>query len=145
MLAGVIGLTVGCGDDTTGDPGVPDADFRPRLVITAGEAGLRASVGERGEGDARVSDDPARLPTGSVIEIRVEGPDDQRVVGTLTPPGAAPVDLDDRSATTPQPLVDTGLQQPGDAVTVVLTQPGTLELHEVSSPGDRLAVEVSAR
>lgn len=122
-----------------------DTDFRPRLVITADDGGLLASVGERGEGDARVSADPARLPSGSVMEIRVEGADGQRVVGVLTPAGTEPVDLEDRNATTPQPLVDTGLLRPGDVVTVVLTQPGTLELREVSAPEDLLPVEVTAR
>ena len=145
MSAFLLVLGAGCGDDATGDPGVADTDLRPRLVITADAGGLDASVGERGEGDARVSADPARLPSGSVMEIRVEGPDDQRVVGVLTPTGTEPVDLDDRDVTTPQPLVDTGLQQPGDMVTVVLTQPGTLALREVSAPDDLLAVEVTAR
>ena len=141
----MLALGAGCGDDATGDPGVPDTDLRPRLVITADTGGLAASMGERGDGDARVSADPARLPSGSVMEIRVEGPDDQRVVGVLTPTGAEPVDLDDRNATTPQPLIDTGLQQPGDVVTVVLTQPGTLALREISTPDDLLPVEVTAR
>jgi hypothetical protein len=138
-------LLSGCGDDATGDPGVATVDLRPRLVVTADESGLTASLGERGEDTAEVSTDPARLPTGSVMAIRVEGTDDRRVVGVLVPTGTEPADLADRATTTPSPLVDTGRQEPGDEVTVVLTDPGTLELYDPDRPDRRLPIEVTTR
>jgi hypothetical protein len=144
-LLAIAVMSAGCGDDATGDPGVAEPDLRPRLIVTAAGDGLSAAVGERGEGDPAVSADPARLPSGSVMAIRVEGPDGRRVIGVLTPPGSPPVDLADRDATTPSPLVDTGTQEPGDEVTVVLTAPGTLELYDADRPASRLGVEVTAR
>jgi len=135
----------GCGTDQTGQPGVADADFRPRLVVTADDRGLQASVGERGQGDDRVAADPARLPAGSVLEIRFTGTGEQQVVGFLTPPGESPPDVGDRNVATPSPLVDTGGQQPGDTVTVVLAQPGTLRMYEVADRGAHLPVEITPR
>jgi hypothetical protein len=136
-------LLTGCGEDQTGQPGVTQTDFSPRLVVTVDDRGLTATVGPRGEGDERVSADPARLPAGSVMEIRFAGTGEARVVGTLTAPGATPADPEDRDVATSAPLVDTGIQFPGDDVTVVLADPGTLVLSPRDEPSRTLTVEIS--
>jgi hypothetical protein len=138
-------VLTGCGDDQTGQPGVTQTDFSPRLVVTVDDRGLTASVGPRGEGDDRVSADPARLPAGSVMQIRFAGTGEGRVVGTLTAPGATPPDPEDRDVATSAPLVDTGIQFPGDDVTVVLADPGTLVLSDRDEPARTLTVEISPR
>lgn len=144
-LAVLGGAVLGsCGDDQTGQPGIPAVDFTPRLVVTVADEELTASLGPRGEGDPAVSADPARLPEGSVMELRFEGPGEQRVVGYLTPPGAEPADLDDPEVATPAPLVDTGVQRAGDVVTVALTAAGTLELSPLDEPDRTLTVQVTA-
>jgi hypothetical protein len=141
----VLGALVlaGCGEDQTGAPGIPEVDFTPRLVVTVDGDALTASVGPRGEGDPAVSADPARLPTGSVVELRFEGPGEQRVVGYLTPPGEDPPDLSDPEVATPSPLLDSGIQRAGGEVTVVLTDPGTLELSTLANRERSLAIELT--
>lgn len=135
----------GCGEDQTGQPGIPDVDFTPTLVVRVEEDGLIAEVGPKGEGDADVAADPASLPAGSVVEITVAAPGDHRVIGQLTPPGEEPPDLSDLDVATPAPLVDTGIQRDGDTVTVVLSTPGTLELHDEAAPDRSLTIEVTGR
>jgi hypothetical protein len=139
------GALAGCGEDQTGQPGPVEADFTPRLVVTADAGALVASVGPKGEGDPQVSASPARLPAGSVLEVRVAGAEPQRVVGVLTAPGEAPADLSDRDVATPAPLVDTGVQRPGDEVVIVLADPGTLRLSEWEERDGTLDVEITPR
>jgi hypothetical protein len=142
----VAGLVVaGCGEDQTGQPGVAEVDFTPRLIVTVDDGGMRATVGPKGEGDQAVSADPARLPAGSVIEVRFEGSGEHRVVGHLWAPGEARPDLNDREVATPSPLLDTGVQRPGDDVTVVVSDPGTLELTEHGDDDPELRVEITPR
>jgi hypothetical protein len=135
----------GCGEDQTGQPGIPDVDFTPTLVVRVDDGGLVAEVGPRGEGRTDVAADPATLPAGSVVEIVVDAAGEHRVVGHLTPPGEEPPDLGDRDVPTPAPLVDTGLQRQGDTVTVVLSSPGTLELTDEADPDAPLTIEVTGR
>lgn len=158
-LAVVVGATsllaAACGEDQTGQPGVADVDFTPRLIVTLDAQGFDTTVGPKGEGDPAVSADPARLPAGSVVELRfgdhpdgIDAGDDDgaehRVVGHLWAPGEAP-DLTDREVATPAPLIDTGPQRPGDTVTVVLSEPGTLELTEHGDDQAALTIEVTPR
>jgi hypothetical protein len=148
LVAAVGALLAGCGDDQTGQPGIPEVDFTPRLVVEVDGGELSASVGERGEGDDAVSADPARVPSGSVVELRFTGPGEQRVVGYLIPPGEDPPDLEDPEVATPAPLVDSGIQRDGGTVTVVLTTPGRLELRDHadrSGEGPMLPVEITGR
>jgi hypothetical protein len=141
-LASCLGVVVlfGCGEDQTGQPGIPDVDFTPLLVVAVDDEGLGASIGPQGEGDEAVGDDPARMPVPGVLELRFSGEGEHRVVGYLTPPGEQPPDLSDRDVATPAPLVDSGIQFDGDAVTVVLEDPGTLELSLLADPDQRLAI-----
>jgi hypothetical protein len=142
VLAACLGVVLlgGCGEDQTGQPGIPDVDFTPRLVVTVDDEGLEASIGARGEGDDAVSDDPARMPVPGVLELRFSGEGEQRVVGYLVAPGEQPPDLSDRDVATPAPLVDSGIQLAGDTVTVVLEDPGTLELFTLADPDQRLVI-----
>jgi hypothetical protein len=141
-LSACLGLVVlaGCGEDQTGQPGIPDVDFAPRLVVTVDDEGLDALIGPRGEGDEAVGTDPARMPVPGVLELRFSGDGEHRVVGYLTPPGEQPPDLSDRDVATPAPLLDSGIQLDGDAVTVVLEDPGTLELSPLADPDQRLVI-----
>ncbi|MCD9623574.1 hypothetical protein [Rhabdothermincola salaria] len=142
-LALAVVVLAGCREDQTGQPGIPDVDFTPHLIVTVDGDALTASVGPRRADDPAVSADPARLPTGSVMELRFAGPGEQRVVGYLTPPGEEPPDLDDPEVATPSPLVDSGIQRAGDEVTVVLTDPGTLELSPLDDLDRSLAIELT--
>jgi len=138
----------GCGEDQTGQPGVPELDFTPRLIVEVDDGDLSASVGARGEGDDAVSADPATVPTGSVIELQFSGADEQRVVGYLIPPGGEAPDLDDPKVPTPAPLVDSGVQTDGGTVTVVLSTPGRLELRDhadTAADAPTLDIEITAR
>jgi hypothetical protein len=146
-VLGGVSLT-GCGDDQTGQPGIPEVDFTPRLVVEVDGGDMSAAVGPRGEDDSAVSADPATVPTGSVVELRFSGPGEQRVVGYLIPPGGDPPDLDDPAVATPAPLVDSGIQRDGGTVTVVLSTPGRLELRDhadTSGDGPVLPIEITQR
>lgn len=112
-----------CGDHEA-EPVLPDPDFRPVLVIEVSDGGLLVEDGPRDrEG---VQSDPARVPTGSVVEIRNEGPGEHRVVG-------------DDSA-----LFDTGRLLEGETTTVVLTQVGTYEINDIERPDAAVTLEVIA-
>jgi hypothetical protein len=141
-------LLGGCGDDQTGQPGIPEVDFTPRLIVEVDRGDLSASLGPRGEDDPAVSADPAKVPTGSVVQLRFAGPGEQRVVGYLVPPGEDPPDLDDPDVPTPAPLVDSGIQRDGGSVTVVLATPGRLELRDhadTAGEGPILPIEITER
>jgi hypothetical protein len=147
VVLGGVALT-GCGEDQTGQPGIPEVDFTPRLVVEVDRGDMSASVGPRGEGDSAVSADPASVPTGSVVELRFSGPGEQRVVGYLIPPGEDPPDLDDPAVATPAPLVDSGIQRDGGTVTVVLSTPGRLELRDhadTAGEGPTFPIEITER
>ena len=134
-LLAVVGLS-GCGHDTAQAPTVPTVDWRPRLVVTAAAGGLRAEVAPRGEGDPAVGADPAKVPTGSVLEVRAGDASTHRVVGTFLPAGQEGEG---------DPYLDTGDLTAGHPVTVVVPSPGALTLTDRDVPGSSLTVTVADR
>lgn len=144
MAVLTIGVVLaGCGEDQTGQPGVPEVDFTPTLVATVDDGGISIEVGAMGEGRAAVSADPATMPVPGVLLIRFEGQSDHRIVGYLVAAGEDPPDLADPDVATPAPLLDSGIQRDGDEVTVVLTDRGTLELSPIDDRGDVVTVELT--
>ncbi len=121
----LIGSTAGCEPQSDPEPTVASVDFAPRLAIAATDDGLTVEVAPRGEGDDLVSADPARVPTGSIVDVSSAGPE-VRIIGTRTP-------LEDSEAA-PTFILDTGTLSAGQSVTVGLTEPGLVELYE---QGDR--------
>jgi hypothetical protein len=124
-LAGAVAIAaaaVGCSADPDPQASVATVDFQPRLVVVAGDQGLRAEPGPRA-GAAVVHGDGAdewKVPDGTVVEVRVEGSRPQRVTA-------------ERTRTTggdPTPLLDTGELQPGDVVVVGLTELGQVAFGE---------------
>jgi len=79
------------------------------------------------------------------MEIRFAGSGDNRVVGTLTPTGTTAPDPADRGVATAAPLIDTGIQYPGEQVTVVLADPGTLVLSARTAPDRTTDIAVTPR
>ncbi len=108
-------------------PTLPSIDFTPKLVVTVDEAGLRPSLGPRA--DPEVQLDPLSLREGSVVEIVNGGSLEHRVKASG--------------------LVDTGVMQPGERMTLgltkELTEDTTYELRELTDPTHTLAITVKPR
>ena len=66
----------GCGADGSAErpfePTLPSVDFRPKLVLVVRDDALGAEPGERA--DPAVRTDPPTVPSGSVVEVRNDGP-----------------------------------------------------------------------
>lgn len=138
-VAAVLGALVlaGCGHDAAQAPSLPTVDWRPRLVVTAAAGGLQAEVAPRGKGDPAVGADPAKVPSGSVIEVRTDDTSTtHRVVGTFLPAG---------QQGDAAPYLDTGDLSPGHPVTVVVPTAGVLTLTDRAVPGHSLTVTVADR
>ncbi len=135
----LVGSTVACEPQTDPEPTVASVDFAPRLAIVATDDGLTVEVAPRGEGDDLVSADPARVPTGSIVDVSSDGPE-VRIIGTRTP-------LEDSEAA-PAFILDTGTISSGQSVTVGLTEPGVVDFYEQGDrdvPSRHIVVRVEPR